>query len=61
MAGFTGAGIGDVVDTGDIFKSVCTGKRGVDPEVLEHTIVLAVELAREGRGGAQDRHAVRRG
>lgn len=51
MAGFTGAGIGDVVDTGDIFKSVCTGKRGVDPEVLEHTIVLAVELAREGREG----------
>ncbi|WP_235401674.1 DNA integrity scanning protein DisA nucleotide-binding domain protein [Rubrobacter aplysinae] len=37
--------------TGDIFKDVCTGRRGVDPGVLEQTIVLAVEVAREGREG----------
>jgi len=39
------------VEKGDIFENVCTGKRGVDPEVLEQTIVLAVEVAREGREG----------
>lgn len=38
-------------DGNDIFKNVCTGKRGVDPQVLEQTIVLAVEVAREGREG----------
>ena len=38
-------------DGNDIFKSICTGKRGVDPQVLEQTIVLAVEVAREGREG----------
>lgn len=39
------------MDTGDIFKSICTSKRNVDPEVLEQTLVLAVEVAREGREG----------
>ena len=38
-------------DGNDIFKSICTVKRGVDPQVLEQTIVLAVEIAREGREG----------
>lgn len=37
------------METGDIFKKVCTGKRGVNPEVLEQTIALAVEVTREGR------------
>ena len=38
-------------DGNDIFKSICTVKRGVDSQVLEQTIVLAVEVAREGREG----------
>lgn len=38
-------------DGNDIFKNICTTKRGVDPQVLEQTIVLAVEVAREGREG----------
>ena len=38
-------------DGNDIFKTICTVKRGVDSQVLEQTIVLAVEVAREGREG----------
>lgn len=38
-------------DGNDIFKNICTLKRGVDSRVLEQTIVLAVEVAREGREG----------
>lgn len=37
------------METGDIFKNVCTGKRDVDPEALEQTIVLASKAAQEGR------------
>lgn len=33
------------------FKEVCAQRRGVDPQVLEQTVVLAVEIAREGREG----------
>lgn len=35
----------------DIFEEICSEKRGVDPETLEQIVVLAVELAREGREG----------
>lgn len=35
----------------DIFEEICSEKRGVDPETLEQVVVLAVELAREGREG----------
>lgn len=38
-------------DGSDIFKNICTVKRDVDLQVLEQTIVLAVEIAREGREG----------
>jgi DNA integrity scanning protein DisA with diadenylate cyclase activity len=34
-----------------IFREVCTRRRGVSPQVLEEVIVLAVEIAREGREG----------
>lgn len=35
----------------EIFKEICSENRGVDPKVLEQTITLAVEIAREGREG----------
>lgn len=35
----------------NIFEEICSEKRGVDPETLEQVVVLAVELAREGREG----------
>lgn len=35
----------------DIFEEICSEKRGVDTETLEQVVVLAVELAREGREG----------
>ena len=34
-----------------LFGEICSRKRGVDSEVLEQTIALAVEIAREGREG----------
>jgi DNA integrity scanning protein DisA with diadenylate cyclase activity len=34
-----------------LFCDVCNEKRGVDPETLRQVIILAVELAREGREG----------
>ena len=34
-----------------IFDEVCSKRRGVDTEVLEHVVALAVEIAREGREG----------
>ncbi|MFQ6617380.1 MAG: DNA integrity scanning protein DisA nucleotide-binding domain protein [Fidelibacterota bacterium] len=34
-----------------MFEKICTGKRGVNLEVLRSTIELAVEIAREGREG----------
>ena len=32
-------------------KDICTEQRGVNPKTLEATIVLAIEIAREGREG----------
>jgi diadenylate cyclase len=34
-----------------MLKEICSEKRGVNTRVLEQTIVLAVEIAREGREG----------
>ena len=35
----------------EIFCKVCSDKRGVNSETLKHTVILAVEIAREGREG----------
>ncbi len=35
----------------NLFKEICSEKRNVNPQVLEQTITLAVEIAREGREG----------
>ena len=35
----------------DLFCEVCSEKRGIDPEVLKQVIILAIEIAREGREG----------
>jgi diadenylate cyclase len=35
----------------DLFKEICTERRGVDTLVLKQTVTLAVEIAREGREG----------
>lgn len=35
----------------EIFCKICTEKRGINPETLKHTVILAVEIAREGREG----------
>jgi len=35
----------------EIFCGVCSEKRGVNPETLKSTVILAVEIAREGREG----------
>jgi diadenylate cyclase len=35
----------------DVFEQVCTPERGIDRRTLEDVIVLAVEVAREGREG----------
>jgi diadenylate cyclase len=35
----------------DVFEEICTEKRQVSSRVLEQTIALAVEIAREGREG----------
>jgi diadenylate cyclase len=35
----------------DSFKDICSGERGVNPRTLEEVIVLAIEIAREGREG----------
>jgi len=35
----------------ELFCDVCSAKRGVNPKTLEQIIVLAVEIAREGREG----------
>jgi diadenylate cyclase len=34
-----------------LFGEICSAKREVNPEVLEQTVSLAVEIAREGREG----------
>ena len=38
-------------DTTRLFDEICSEKRGVNSAVLEQTIALAVEIAREGREG----------
>jgi diadenylate cyclase len=35
----------------DVFEQICTERRQVDTGVLEQTVALAVEIAREGREG----------
>lgn len=35
----------------DLFCEICSEKRGINPETLKETIILAVEIAREGREG----------
>jgi diadenylate cyclase len=35
----------------EIFCGICSEKRGVNNETLQHTVILAVEIAREGREG----------
>jgi diadenylate cyclase len=35
----------------DLFRDICTSERGVNLQTLENTILLAVEIAREGREG----------
>ena len=34
-----------------LFEEICSERRGVDTRVLEQTVALAVEIAREGREG----------
>ncbi|MCD6054948.1 MAG: hypothetical protein K0Q96_2140 [Rubrobacteraceae bacterium] len=34
-----------------VYEEICTEKREVDTRVLEQTVSLAVEIAREGREG----------
>lgn len=40
-----------VLPPNQIFDKICTEERRVDPATLEQVLVLAVELAREGREG----------
>ena len=35
----------------EIFCRICSEKRGINPETLKHTVILAIEIAREGREG----------
>lgn len=35
----------------ELLQDICTDKRGVNPETLKKVILLAVEIAREGREG----------
>jgi len=35
----------------DLFCEVCSEKRGINPETLKQVMILAVEIAREGREG----------
>jgi diadenylate cyclase len=35
----------------DLFKEICSERRGINPRVLEQAVMLAVEIAREGREG----------
>lgn len=35
----------------DLFKEICTERRGIDTKILKQTVTLAVEIAREGREG----------
>ena len=35
----------------DLFKEICSERRGINARVLEQAVTLAVEIAREGREG----------
>ena len=35
----------------DLFKEICSERRGINTRVLKQTVTLAVEIAREGREG----------
>ncbi len=35
----------------DLFCEICSEKRGINPDTLKEVIILAVEIAREGREG----------
>jgi DNA integrity scanning protein DisA with diadenylate cyclase activity len=35
----------------EIFCGICNEERGINPETLKHTVILAIEIAREGREG----------
>ncbi len=35
----------------DLFKEICSERRGINTQVLKQTVTLAVEIAREGREG----------
>jgi diadenylate cyclase len=35
----------------EIFCKICSAKRGINPETLKQTVILAIEIAREGREG----------
>jgi diadenylate cyclase len=39
------------VDEQDLLCDICTEKRGVNPNTLNSVVILAVEIAREGREG----------
>jgi len=41
----------EMADFKDVLCDVCSASRGVNPEILELVILLAVEIAREGREG----------
>lgn len=41
----------ELIDQEDLFSLICTDQRGVNQETLESVILLAVEIAREGREG----------
>jgi diadenylate cyclase len=41
----------DKVGAGSVFEEICCEKRQINTKVLEHTVALAVEIAREGREG----------
>ena len=41
----------DMQNPADLFDQICTPNRGINRDTLEHVIVLAVEIAREGREG----------
>ena len=44
----------------NLLEEICSERREVNARVLEQTIALAVEIAREGREGAKDRDTLRR-
>jgi diadenylate cyclase len=39
------------LDPKELLRDVCTAERGVNPRTLEQVILLAIEIAREGREG----------